>query len=180
MLRRGLRRRGSLPGAASPDVQADDSDERSFAGTLLIYPEGGGPAGPKEVDAERVLYLELSDEGADTGKGTMVEVPDPAFHDYFGVGEGSELWLTVRSAAGAKQLVRLRRMGDEPPRVRLPFVRSSPPGPARRAVVRFERTGRNAYRVDHRTRDQEGYVAWLTRCSQNAHRLDVRWGLAQV
>ena len=176
-LARGLR--SALLGRR--DVSRDEisAAEQRFAGTLFIYPEGRAPRRAQRVDCWSVLYLELGGEGPDGCVGTRVEIPTPVFHDYFGVDQGSEHWVTVRSTVGRRQLVRLRRVGDQPPSIRLPFVRSSPPGPARRAVVRMERTGHNAYTVDHRTRDQEGYLAWLSRCDEDESG-GIRFGFSQV
>jgi hypothetical protein len=103
-----------------------------------------------------VLYMELWDE---TGGGTQVQVSKEAFQTFFGASATTTTYVDLATPAG-KDRVRLQAFSNDTFRIPLGFVRAT----NRPAVLRFERTGPDAYKVDVVEKGRRGYAAWLAQC----------------
>ena len=104
------------------------------------------------------LYMEL---WAETGGGTQVQISKDVFGKFFGATATTVTWVTLTPPVGRKERVRLQSFPNDTYRIPLAFVRNTP----RPAVLRFVRTGPDAYSVDVRPKGSSGYADWLRRCT---------------
>jgi HKD family nuclease len=116
------------------------------------------------------LYVELWDE---TGGGTQVQFPKRAVTDYFGADLSSITWLTLRTPTGPAK-VRIQVFPNNTYRIPLAFTEAVP----RKAILRFDRTGVDQYRVRAVPHTHPSYRTWLRRCTEQTRSDSKRWGVA--
>lgn len=116
------------------------------------------------------LYMELWEE---TGGGTQVQLAKDAFTKYFGATSTTVTWVTLTLPSGGKERVRLQSFPNDTFRIPLAFVRTT----SKPAVLKFERTGPDAYAVDVRSKGRAGYTAWLSKCNRQRNPTSKRYGI---
>jgi len=114
------------------------------------------------------LYVELWDE---TGGGTQVQFPKKAVTDFFGADLTAITWLALTTAQGAAK-ARIQVFPNNTYRIPLPFTENVP----RKAILRFDRTGHDQYRVRAVSQQHPWYRAWFRRCTEQTRPDSKRWG----
>lgn len=158
-----VHREGTPPDPTRPPAPKQPRRRRGRAappGTTTKRPPTAGPT---------TLYVELWDE---TGGGTQVQFPKKAVTDFFGADLTSITWLTLTTPRGVNK-VRIQVFPNNTYRIPLPFTEGVP----RKAVLRFDRSGQDQYRVRAVPYTHSSYRAWLKKCTEQTRADSKRWGL---
>lgn len=155
-----------LPAVTRPPVPAQRPPTRRRPTPKRARRSSSGITPPS---GRGVLYMELWDE---TGGGTQVQMSKEAFETYFGASATTTTYVELSTPQG-RDRVRLQAFPNDTFRIPLAFVRTT----SRPAVLRFERTGLDAYEVEVLAEGQRGYATWLSRCTTRRNPTSKRYGM---
>lgn len=156
-----------LPAVTRPPVPAQRPSARRRPISVRTDSGSGGITPPS---GDGVLYMELWEE---TGGGTQVQISKEAFETYFGASATTTTYVELSTPLG-RDRVRLQAFSNDTFRIPLTFVRST----SRPAVLRFQRIGLDAYKVEVRAHSRSGYSTWLSRCTTRRNPTSKAYGMS--